>query len=112
MPCLRSMDAKIFSKFQRSSPVGFVNGVSGKAPAPEMRTHAERTDDMADFMPEFHDGGIVQMIPVVMGSQDEINIGHVRCGIGSCARKGPCAEKRRGGIRADTGSMRKRVPPI
>ena len=101
MACVGHMDTYRRVQGQRVAPVRFMDEAVGKTPAPEMRANAKPAENIPDFWLEPHNGGVVQMIPVVMRNQQAVDIRHVMNGVRGGSGKGLCAEGYRRGIGAE-----------
>ena len=83
------------------APVGLADALALKAPAPKMRARAESARDKADARFQRRDRGVVQVIPVIVGDEQSVNVGHVLRRAGRASGKGPRAERHRRGVIAE-----------
>ena len=91
----KDMDGKLLRKFNRCVPVFFRNYVQVKAPIFKMFPDAQRHHDFFDFRFQRHQGGIIQMIPVVMGNHQQINVGDILRRVDIASGKGLIDERQR-----------------
>src|SRR5690606_28379054 len=85
----------------RISPIQFCYIFIWVTPFFEMCSYAKSCYDMFDFVLELHKGIVIQMIPLVMRDDENVNLGHVFSRIAVLAIESTDTETHGGGIFAE-----------
>ena len=91
----QDVNGKLLRKFNRRVPVFFRDFIQVKAPIFKMFPDTQRHHDLFDFRLQRHQGGIIQMIPVVMGNHQQINVGDILRRVDIASGKGLIDERQR-----------------
>ena len=91
-------------------PVEFHDSLFGKAPVFEMFSDAQRADDRPDARPERCDGPAVEVVPVVVGDDQVVDVGHILRTVKIGAFERPV--KQREGRRAEENRIDEHAPPV
>ena len=99
----RGLGMHVQSAAQRDGfiPVQFRDGRLRIAPAHERRAHAQPADHATHLAPQCRCRGIVQMIPMVVGNEQRVDVRHIRRRIDVTARKGRVAARQGRGVLAE-----------
>ena len=88
----REKDMYVCIQSQGVAPVCFMNDIFWDSPAPEVRPGTKSAENILDFWSEPHNGGVVQVIPMIMRNQQAVDIWHIVNGVWRSSGKGLCAE--------------------
>ena len=66
-----------------------------------MTANPEPADHVPDFWLQRDHGGLIQVVPVVVGDQQVVDFRHIFCRIDACTRKGFVGEGHRRGVEAE-----------
>ena len=89
----QNMDVEIIGERNVRIPILFVQMRKVKSPCLKELADAERTDDLLDFGLQRHDGRVVEMIPMVVRHEEDVEFGNIRRRIDVAPAKGAVDEK-------------------
>ena len=76
-------------------PIQLDDPLRGKSPAFEMLADTQRTDDLPDAVLQFADRTVIEMVPMVVADDEQVDRGHILRTIEVAARKSPVQKTQR-----------------
>lgn len=90
-------------------PVQFDDPLRSESPAFEMFADTQRTDDLSDAVFQFADRTVIEVVPMVVGDDEQIYRRHILRAVEVAARKGPVQKPQRSG--APENRVHENPPP-
>jgi len=96
VPRGQDMDREPVFQLECRVPVLLVHDLAWVSPKSKMFPHAQPGDHVADLGPKRPDGVIIQMVPMVVGDKQVVDVRHLLGGIAIGPFEGSGAEKKTG----------------